>query len=95
MKDTIEIGSSPCDEDCVQVGADSYELLAREECNRFIELIRKKLGPEPEGARLFVKSNPHDFGTYLEVACRFDDENEAATRYAYRCEAEAPATWEG
>ncbi len=95
MKETIEIGSSPSDETCAYVGMDNYEVLAREECERFIALIRKKLGPEPEGARLFVKSNPHDFGTYLEVAVRFDDENKEATRYAYRCDAEAPTTWEG
>lgn len=56
MKETISFGSSPCDEPCVQVGDDNYEELTREECQRFIDLIRKRVGPEPEGARLFIKS---------------------------------------
>ncbi|MDO8637597.1 MAG: hypothetical protein Q7R34_15420 [Dehalococcoidia bacterium] len=57
-------------------------------------MIRKKLGPEPEGASLGIKSNPHDFGTYYEVLCYYDDENEEAAAYAYRCESESPTHWE-
>jgi hypothetical protein len=41
-----------------------------------------------------VKSNPHDFGTYLTVVCEFDSANEAAASYAYRCDAEAPEEWD-
>jgi hypothetical protein len=26
--------------------------------------------------------------------CRYDDEDEAATEYAYRCESESPAHWD-
>lgn len=95
MNDYIEIGSAPCDEACVQVDPHKDYLPAmRAEFNRFIDLIRKKLGSEPEGARLQVKSNPHDFGTYLEVACYYDDENEEAKTYAYLCESDAPKTWD-
>ena len=50
-RDYIDIGASPSDEDCVQVGSPDYERRAREECNRFIALIRKTLGEEPEGVR--------------------------------------------
>ncbi len=93
-RDYMELGPAPCEEDCVQVTRKGgYLLKMREECLRFIELIRKKLGPEPEGARLSVKSNPHDFGTYLDVVCYYDDEDDEARRYAYRCEREAPRTW--
>lgn len=93
MRDSIDIGPAPCQEDCVQVGQENYERKARAECNRFIEAIRRKLGPEPEGAHLSVKSNPHDFGAYLSVVCSYDDENEAARQYAYRCESDGPKTW--
>ncbi len=93
-RDYMELGSAPSDEDCVNVTREGGYLPAmREECLRFIDLIRKKLGPEPEGARLYVKSNPHDFGTYLEVACGYYDDDEEARRYAYRCERYAPRTW--
>ena len=93
-RDYVDIGSSPCDEDCAQMGAPDYYTRAKAECARFIELIRKTLGPEPEGARLAVKSNPHDFGAYYEVVCYYVDENDEARKYAYRCESDAPATWD-
>ena len=95
MRDDISIGSAPCDEDCVQVNPQGdYHEAMRAECRRFLELIRKKLGPEPEGARLAIKSNPHDFGVYYECVCFFDDANEAARDYALLCEGEAPTTWQ-
>ena len=93
MRDYIEIGSTPCEETCQQVPYQDRELAMRE-CRQFVEAIRKVLGPEPEGAQLKVKANPHDFGTYHEVACYYDDNNEAAILYAMRCEDEAPKTWE-
>ena len=92
-RDYIDIGSAPAEEDCAQVGDEGYETRARPECNRYIALLRKTFGPEPEGASLRVKSNSHDFGTYLSVVCNFDDTNQLAIDYAYKCEGEAPATW--
>jgi hypothetical protein len=76
------------------VGSPDYQRRAREECARFIELIRQHLGQEPEGARLAVKSNPHDFGTYYEVVCWYDEGSEEARKYAFRCESDAPARWD-
>ena len=94
MTDYIEIGPTPCDEDCQQVGTAGYDpIAARAECERFRELIRKTLGQEPEGAKLIIKANAHDFGTYHEVACKYDDSYPDAVAYALRCESEAPATW--
>ncbi|PNX48816.1 MAG: hypothetical protein BV459_01490 [Thermoplasmata archaeon M11B2D] len=94
MMDSIYIGSTPWDEPCAQVGEPGYAEKAMDECNRFIALLRKKFGPEPEGARLFIKRNLHDFGTYLSVECKYEVGNEAAEKYAYRCESETPATWD-
>ena len=93
MRDYTSIGPSPCEETCVQVGADDYSRLARIECQRFIDAIRQTLGPEPDGASLRVKSFPHDFGSYMEVVCYYEDENETATDYAFKCESESPSTW--
>ncbi len=78
----------------MQVGSEDYSRRAGIECLAFIAAIRKKLGEEPPGARLTVKSFPHDFGSYKEVVCIFDDEDEAATKYAFDCEGKSPATWE-
>ena len=92
--DYINIGPAPAEEDCAQVGSKDYNRRMRVETNRFMELIRKKLGPEPEGAHLTVKAFPHDFGTYYEVVCYYDDTQEEAVKYAFRCESEAPGMWE-
>ena len=93
MRDYLNIGSSPAEESCVQVGCDDYSTLARAECKRYIDAIRLALGPEPDGARLAIKGFPHDFGTYYEVICYYDDENEDAVTYAFKCESDAPVTW--
>jgi hypothetical protein len=93
VKDYINIGSTPCEEECAQVGSEDYGVRALAECRRFIEAIRLKLGPEPDGARLTVKAFQHDLGTYHEVVCYHDDDNEAATQYAYDCESQAPERW--
>jgi len=71
IKDSLYIGESPWDESCAQLGTDMYPVNARKECQRFIEQIRRHYGSEPEGARLYIKSNPHDFGSYLSVECTF------------------------
>jgi hypothetical protein len=95
MRDYISIGPAPADEQCAQLGADDYYELVMEQCRRFREVIRKHIGPEPKGAELKIKSFPHDFGTYYEVVCYYDDAYPDAVDYAFRCEAESPLTWEG
>lgn len=94
MREYIEIGCSPSDEPCVNVGEENYGPRARKECFRFVELLRKTFGPEPEGAQLTVKKFPHDFGDYYEVVCWFDDEFPESWEYALRLEAETPTKWE-
>jgi hypothetical protein len=86
----FDIGSTPPGEECAQVGRDDYWQRARPECLAYIKLLRRTFGPEPDAARLAVKSNEHDFGTYLSVVCYFDPNNEAAAEYAYRCESDGP-----
>ena len=93
MRDFLNIGPVPCDEECAQVGCENYKKLAMDECFKFIDVIRKKLGNEPKGADLIVKAFPHDFGTYYEVVCYYDDQNEKATEYAFKCESDSPTTW--
>lgn len=94
MQDEIDIGPSPAMEDAVQLGAPDYQRDARTQSRAFIEAIRKVCGREPEGARLRITSNSHEFGTYYSVAVKFDAENEAAVEYAMKVEAQAPGTWE-
>lgn len=93
VMDYIDIGSSPVDEDCAQVGTENYAPRAREECRKFIELIRTCFGPEPSGAQLTIKANPHDFGAYYEVVCKYDPDNENAVKYAFAVEGDTPTSW--
>ena len=95
MRDFINIGSAPAEEQCVQVNKEgNYHKAMRAECVRFIEQLRRVFGPEPEGAQLGVKSFPHDFGLYLEVVCYFENNDEEARKWAFRLEDEMPARWD-
>ena len=94
MNDHIDVGATPPMEDCAQVGTADYFERAGRECRAYIGLLRRALGPEPTGATLAIKSNPHDFGTYLSVACYYDVSNEGALNYAFRCESGGPEKWD-
>ncbi len=94
MYENLEIGPVPANERCEQLGPNYRPARARLECRTFIELIRRTVGEEPDGAFLIVFPNRHDFGTYFEVAVRYDPENEAALAYAFRVDAEAPSEWD-
>lgn len=91
MSDYLNLGPTPAEERCAQVGEEGYELKARQECNRFIDCLRKKFGPEPKGGKLKVRGFPHDYGRYLEVICVYTDQE--SFDYAIRLEEEAPGTW--
>jgi hypothetical protein len=86
MIDHLNIGPVPWGEDCAQVGSEDYDQRSRRECVAFLNQIRRVAGTEPPGAALVIKSFPHDFGSYREVCCRYSDENETATDYAFTCE---------
>ena len=94
MREFIDLGSAPAMEACAQVGSEDYWPCAQRECRAYISLLRRALGAEPEGAELRVKSNPHDFGTYLSVVCYYDPTIHAALQYAFRCEAQGPSEWD-
>jgi hypothetical protein len=94
MHDCIDMGSAPTYEDCAQVGSDGYHDRARRECRAYIGQLRRMFGDEPDGARLSVKSNPHDFGTYLSVVCYYDPAIRTSVDYAFRCEGKIPEEWD-
>jgi len=94
MRDYINIGPSPCDEGCVQVGANNYQSESTRECARFILQLRRVFGPEPKGALLEIKSFDHDFGAYREVVCWYDDTLPESGEYAFNIEANTPENWD-
>ena len=97
--ETIDLGSAPPDEDCAQVGTPEYEIVAYDECKRYIQLLRKAYEAHhsrsfPENVRLRVRSNEHDFGVYYSVQASFNINNEEAVDAAYWLESSSPLTWE-
>ena len=93
MREYIEIGPTPPDEDCQQIGENYDAVKAQAEMKRYIALLREKLGQEPDGARLTIKTFPHDFGSYSEVVCYYDTEKEDSVAYAFACESNGPMNW--
>ena len=92
MRDYIDIGGNPPDEPLFFDISGSPDQ-QKSECRAYIHAIRQTLGQEPEGAQLKIKGNPHDFGTYYEVVCYYDTEDEEAAAYAFRCESDSPMNW--
>ena len=98
--DYLVIGSTPADEDCVQVCDNKpYMEEMRKECERFRDLLRDAYPPpvDEKGEKrggLKVKSFPHDFGTYMEVVAVYDQDYPPAVDWAYELEGNTPATWD-
>ena len=88
MRDYISLGSTPCDERCVQVSKDSYLQEMRKECTIYVDQLRRRFPQVLFG----IKSFPHDFGSYLEAVAYFDDENSAEA--AFEVEANIPQNWD-
>ena len=94
MFDRIEIGPTPSDESCAQLGSDRYGRVWRAECKAYINQIRRVCGEEPDSAALVITSNPHDFGTYHEIAVKYDIENAEALKYALKVEGASIPEWD-
>ena len=94
MRNYIEIGCAPVEEEVAQVGTDDYHLKAHDQCTKYIKLLRSKFGKEPDGAELKIKYFQHDFGTYMEVVCWYDDDKRESVDYAFELEREQPEHWD-
>jgi hypothetical protein len=89
----ITLRPGPADEPCARVGDSGYAEIAFSECGRYIALLRRSLGLEPDGARLRIRRADSDYDPYIDVVVEYDDRNAVARRYAVRCEREAPSRW--
>ncbi len=85
------LSTAPPEEPCVQGSDDPQK--AREEGRRYIDLIRRVCGGEPEGATLRVRANPHDLGTYYSVALFFDESDPVHVEYMRKVDSEGPIDW--
>lgn len=93
VRDYIDIGPSPSDEDCAQVGSDDYPERSKLECRLFHRLLWKTFGDPPGDAMYGIKSFEHDFGTYREVVVYFNPEDEREVNFAFKVQDNCPAKW--
>lgn len=82
MQDYLNIGPTPCDENCIGIGHAKYFELSRIECVAF----KHQLEREFPNCIFKIKSFPHDFGMYREVIVLFDDDVESSFNNAVACE---------
>lgn len=96
--ETLELGPVPSGEDCAQTVDPDYGVKAHAECQRYRAQLERHYASHHQGkpfpARLFTKSNPHDFGSYYEVAVRFDPSDETQVEAAYWLESNQPEMWD-
>lgn len=93
MRDRVTLGATPYGEDCLQVGVMHYQKYARLECQRYVAQLTRQ-NPPPQGCRFVITSNPHDFGSYLEVEAEFDEDNDDQVEWAYALEGNPPEFWD-
>lgn len=95
MTDYFELGSTPSDENCVQVLPDTdYYQEMREECYKFKKMLEKRFPiPEEIKAWFSVKTFHHEFGRYCEVCINFDDSDFQSVEFACFVEDSIPEKW--
>jgi hypothetical protein len=98
MKETLELASAPYGERCAQVGTEEYGLRARAECLAYRGQLLRAAAAEkkevPAGVTFYTKGSGHDFGTYYEVALRFDSDVEAEADFAAWLDGNQPEKWD-
>ena len=95
MKDFLDLDTVPVDDPSASVGQPDYSTRARLEARAFVAQLQRAF-PDAVAAGVYfkIKSNPHDFGSYLSVQMVFDDDDEAQTEWAFTIEGELPNTWD-
>lgn len=84
MREYYELGPTPCDESCAQVGEPDYHEKAKKEMTAYVNLLNREFPQARDKGILFVvKWFAHDFGRYGEVVAGFSDEDSEAVSYVF------------
>jgi len=94
MSNIIDIGGAPANEECAQLGQTiEFEAANTLEVMTYKLAIIARHGMPPDGCKLIVHNNRHDFGCYRTLALRVEDEgSEAVDAYAKAVE-EGLGSW--
>lgn len=86
-RETLTIGPAPAEEPCAQLGiTDLFEQANLLEISCYRAALIACHGAPPAGAAFHVERNIHDFGTYRELAVRYDPDDDAAVAWAFTVE---------
>jgi hypothetical protein len=96
MRDYLDLSPTPVNEPCAMVEpTGDYMPRMRAECRAFVHQLERAFPQAIEaGCSFRVKSNPHEFGSYLEVQVRFDDDDEAPDRVGFHDRSRAARAWD-
>src|SRR3546814_2859037 len=73
MANIIDLGGTPANEDCAQIGhTPDFERLNRLEVATYRAAVIARCGPPPDGCALISITNRHDFGIYRTLGLRID-----------------------
>lgn len=91
----IELGPTPYDEQCSQVGDDDFAVRSTKEMTVYKNQLNRMF-PEVANSQTLafaIKWFPHDFGTYGEVVVKYIPGNEEED-IVYHIERNLPAYWD-
>ncbi len=76
MPHTIDIGGTPANEPCAQLGrTKGFERLNRLEVAAYKAAMIGRFGSPPEGCSYVELRNPHDFGIYYTLGIKIEHED--------------------
>lgn len=83
MPETFILGSCPAEEEPAQIGhTPDFDRLNLLEVDCYQAALIAHYGPPPPGAQFVRHWSDHDFGRYVELALRFDLNDETSRAYA-------------
>jgi hypothetical protein len=95
MKEYMEIGPTPYDESCAQVGSADYMNKASKELDAYLNQLNRIFSDaQSKGIMFKEKWFNHDFGSYGEICMYWNTDNEVADVYAYEIERSLPSNWD-
>lgn len=95
MMEYIELGPTPPEEDCAQLGSDDFTKRAKKEMTAYVNQLNREFpDAESKGIHFSIKWFNHDFGRYGEVVANWDTDDEIANEYVYVIDSSIPTNWD-
>lgn len=83
----IELGPTPCNEECIPVNSDwNYRPAMIFECDTYVKQLQRVFSDLKDNNHFIMKRFPHDFGDYYEVVITFADDESG--KYAFQVDEE-------